>query len=267
MSFSQGDATDYSLTLRASSSSHVPSSSITTRRKASMSLYESEKNTILEDYEVDVAILLSQLTHHKIDFEDAVISSDSNTSKEENSSQELSYSDLTDEEYRAIFHCSPPPSSSSERREKDSLPRAYKSSISPLVNTLYLFVLIFLLGRRMRSYSERDVFEKEDNEVVFSCPGLGIYSPEERKQVDSSSFFLFSLYCCYQMFLFYFTLNIFCVQRIQRFIDKRPMRVWTKKIKYDVRKNFADSRVRIKGRFVKKEEEGGLFFQSVIVLQ
>lgn len=45
------------------------------------------------------------------------------------------------------------------------------------------------------------------------------------------------------------------------------MRVWTKKIKYDVRKNFADSRVRIKGRFVKKEEEGGLFFEFVKLLQ
>lgn len=42
----------------------------------------------------------------------------------------------------------------------------------------------------MRSYSERDVFEKEDNEVVFSCPGLGIYSPEERKQVDCTYSFL-----------------------------------------------------------------------------
>ncbi len=31
--------------------------------------------------------------------------------------------------------------------------------------------------------------------------------------------------------------------------------MWTKKVKYDVRKNFADSRIRIKGRFVKKDEE------------
>lgn len=44
-------------------------------------------------------------------------------------------------------------------------------------------------------------------------------------------------------------------ERIQRFIDKRNRRVWTKKVKYDVRKNFADSRVRVKGRFVKKEAE------------
>ncbi len=43
--------------------------------------------------------------------------------------------------------------------------------------------------------------------------------------------------------------------RIQRFLEKRSKRVWTKKVKYDVRKNFADSRVRVKGRFVKKEEE------------
>ena len=31
--------------------------------------------------------------------------------------------------------------------------------------------------------------------------------------------------------------------------------MWTKKVKYDVRKNFADSRLRVKGRFVKKEDE------------
>ena len=43
--------------------------------------------------------------------------------------------------------------------------------------------------------------------------------------------------------------------RIDRFLDKRKHRVWTKKVKYDVRKNFADSRLRVKGRFVKKEDE------------
>ena len=39
------------------------------------------------------------------------------------------------------------------------------------------------------------------------------------------------------------------------FFEKRKQRVWTKKVKYDVRKNFADSRLRVKGRFVKKEDE------------
>jgi hypothetical protein len=44
-------------------------------------------------------------------------------------------------------------------------------------------------------------------------------------------------------------------KRIERFLEKRKRRVWTKKVKYDVRKNFADSRLRVKGRFVKKEDE------------
>ena len=43
--------------------------------------------------------------------------------------------------------------------------------------------------------------------------------------------------------------------RIERFLQKRNHRVWTKTVKYDVRKNFADSRLRVKGRFVKKEDE------------
>ena len=40
-----------------------------------------------------------------------------------------------------------------------------------------------------------------------------------------------------------------------RFMAKRHKRIWTKRVKYDVRKNFADSRLRVKGRFVKKEDE------------
>ncbi|CAM9198067.1 unnamed protein product [Sphacelaria rigidula] len=44
-------------------------------------------------------------------------------------------------------------------------------------------------------------------------------------------------------------------KRIERFLEKREHRVWTKMVKYDVRKNFADTRMRVKGRFVKKEDE------------
>ncbi|OQR99134.1 hypothetical protein ACHHYP_07263 [Achlya hypogyna] len=44
-------------------------------------------------------------------------------------------------------------------------------------------------------------------------------------------------------------------QRIQRYLEKRKHRTWGRKINYCVRKNFADSRLRVKGRFVKKEDE------------
>jgi hypothetical protein len=54
---------------------------------------------------------------------------------------------------------------------------------------------------------------------------IGAYSPEARKKL------------------------------IARFIEKRHNRIWKKTVKYDVRKNFADSRLRVKGRFVKKENE------------
>jgi hypothetical protein len=43
--------------------------------------------------------------------------------------------------------------------------------------------------------------------------------------------------------------------RIARFMAKRKRRIWTKPVKYDVRKNIADSRLRVKGRFVKREDE------------
>ena len=67
--------------------------------------------------------------------------------------------------------------------------------------------------------------------ITFSPPGprwlgwVGAYSPEARKR------------------------------RIARFHAKRKRRVWKKSVQYDVRKNFADTRLRVKGRFVKKEDE------------
>jgi hypothetical protein len=44
-------------------------------------------------------------------------------------------------------------------------------------------------------------------------------------------------------------------ERIRQFLTKRSLRVWTKSVKYNVRKDFANSRLRVKGRFVKKEDE------------
>lgn len=53
---------------------------------------------------------------------------------------------------------------------------------------------------------------------------IGIYLPEERKA------------------------------RIAKFHSKRKLRIWRKRIKYDCRKKLADSRPRIKGRFVKRSD-------------
>jgi hypothetical protein len=44
--------------------------------------------------------------------------------------------------------------------------------------------------------------------------------------------------------------------RINRFRDKKKKRVWRKQIKYDCRKRLADTRPRIKGRFVSRKEDG-----------
>ena len=44
-------------------------------------------------------------------------------------------------------------------------------------------------------------------------------------------------------------------ERIARFHAKRKMRIWRKRIKYDCRKKLADSRPRIKGRFVKRVDD------------
>lgn len=53
---------------------------------------------------------------------------------------------------------------------------------------------------------------------------VGIYLPEERKK------------------------------RVAKFHLKRKMRIWRKRIKYDCRKKLADSRPRIKGRFVRRSD-------------
>jgi len=42
---------------------------------------------------------------------------------------------------------------------------------------------------------------------------------------------------------------------IAKFNSKRTRRVWNKKIRYNCRKNLADRRVRVKGRFVKRSSE------------
>ena len=79
---------------------------------------------------------------------------------------------------------------------------------------------------RPRSMSDPNISLSEEYEAPQRPEGwVGAYSPNSRKL------------------------------RIARFLEKRNNRVWTKKVKYDVRKNFADSRMRVKGRFVKKEDE------------
>lgn len=100
-------------------------------------------------------------------------------------------------------------------------------------------------NRRRRNSISEVVTKKRgssiDSEMVQSAPEessyqklvvgedgerrIGIYTVEERKEL------------------------------IRQFLKKRKMRVWGKKIKYRVRKTFADSRLRVKGRFISKENE------------
>ena len=46
--------------------------------------------------------------------------------------------------------------------------------------------------------------------------------------------------------------------RIERFLEKRKQRVWTKKTQYSVREKHANSRMRMKGRFITKDDEAML---------
>lgn len=42
--------------------------------------------------------------------------------------------------------------------------------------------------------------------------------------------------------------------KVKRYKEKKERRIWTKKIFYDCRKQVADKRLRIKGRFIRKED-------------
>jgi hypothetical protein len=73
------------------------------------------------------------------------------------------------------------------------------------------------------------------NTQIYSQNGrIGIYTPAERAAI------------------------------IARFQRKRSRRVWNKKIRYGCRKNLADRRLRVKGRFVKRSEQEQLAKQLLL---
>lgn len=76
---------------------------------------------------------------------------------------------------------------------------------------------------KMRFKTSSQVPEAEDEEKEYSNK-IGDYSPKARKAL------------------------------LAKFHEKRQRRVWKRKVRYDCRKDFANNRVRVKGRFVKKKE-------------
>jgi hypothetical protein len=45
------------------------------------------------------------------------------------------------------------------------------------------------------------------------------------------------------------------ITKVRRYIEKKHRRKWIKKVSYDCRKRVANVRLRIKGRFIKKQEQ------------
>lgn len=42
--------------------------------------------------------------------------------------------------------------------------------------------------------------------------------------------------------------------KVSRYLQKKKRRIWRKKINYDCRKKVADNRLRVKGKFVTREQ-------------
>mmetsp|Transcript_11047 Transcript_11047/g.14436 ORF Transcript_11047/g.14436 Transcript_11047/m.14436 type:complete len:484 (+) Transcript_11047:461-1912(+) len=76
------------------------------------------------------------------------------------------------------------------------------------------------------------LFDATQFELINKGGRIGIYLPEARRE------------------------------RIAKFHRKRKNRIWRKRIKYDCRKKLADSRPRVKGRFVKRSEMDDLVKSS-----
>ena len=114
------------------------------------------------------------------------------------------------------------------RKRKGESPKKKKAEVEDEAENDEPKVIVSGTGRP-RSLSDPNLSIKLDENGLMQIDHppdwVGAYSPESRKL------------------------------RIERFLAKRNHRVWVKKVKYDVRKNFADSRLRVKGRFVKKEDE------------
>lgn len=52
-------------------------------------------------------------------------------------------------------------------------------------------------------------------------------------------------------------------EKVQRYLAKRKNRIWGKKVSYDCRKRVADSRLRIKGRFITRKQASRILKQDV----
>lgn len=91
--------------------------------------------------------------------------------------------------------------------------------------------LVFVLVRSLRTLAPLSTIfsltlSYKLNTQVYNKNGrIGIYTPAERAAI------------------------------ITKFNAKRARRVWNKKIRYNCRKNLADRRMRVKGRFVKRSAE------------
>eukprot|EP00924_Labyrinthula_sp_SR-Ha-C_P015860 augustus_masked-scaffold_4-processed-gene-11.14-mRNA-1 protein AED:0.63 eAED:0.63 QI:0/-1/0/1/-1/1/1/0/203 len=90
-------------------------------------------------------------------------------------------------------------------------------------------------GKRMKS-KRRAISLDTARVLEYSGLDAGGYNPEEREKA------------------------------LERFIEKRRKRNWKKVVKYPVRKTFADSRMRVKGRFISKKDEKVIVDGLVILM-